>query len=199
MLSVPGLLVRNANPDNKPALMARAAPTAADNLRAAVHSTNLPVRTPGSAGLSPSRPAAMRVSGAPDSLLNGRVTYSMTVQMPNTTSYTGSWMIWFAERQGGPPGGPLSAPVPVRKVDPKYYPAAIADRVEGTVRLTAVIRKDGGVDSVTLLQHLDDRLDQSATEAIDKWRFEPALRDGEPVDVDAVIEIPFRLAPLSPR
>ena len=92
-------------------------------------------------------------------------------------------------------GGELSPPVPVRKVDPKYYPAAMADRIEGKVRLAAVIRKDGRVDSVKLLQHLDDRLDQSAQEALRKWQFEPALRDGQPVDVDAVFEIPFRLAP----
>jgi len=28
-----------------------------------------------------------------------------------------------------------------------------------------------------------------------KWEFEPAARNGVPVDVDAVVEIPFRLAP----
>ena len=96
--------------------------------------------------------------------------------MPNTTSYTGSWMIWFAERQlDSGAGGALSAPLPVRKVDPKYYQAAVADRVEGTVRLTAVIRKDGPVDSITLLQHLDDRLDQSAQEAMDKWQLRACL------------------------
>ena len=75
----------------------------------------------------------------------------------------------------------------------------MADRVEGKVRLAAVIRKDGRVDSVRLLEHLDDRLDQSSEQAVDKWQFEPALRDGQPVDVDAVIEIPFRLAPKIPK
>jgi hypothetical protein len=42
----------------------------------------------------------------------------------------------------------LTLPVPIRKVDPKYFPAAIADRMEGNVRLAAVVRKDGRVDSV---------------------------------------------------
>jgi hypothetical protein len=32
-------------------------------------------------------------------------------------------------------------------------------------------------------------------ESLAKWEFEPAVRDGEAVDVDAVFEIPFRLAP----
>ena len=35
----------------------------------------------------------------------------------------------------------------------------------------------------------------TAAEALAKWQFEPALRDGIPMDVDAVFEIPFRLAP----
>ena len=46
-----------------------------------------------------------------------------------------------------------------------------------------------------VLQHLDDRLDNSAEEAIAKWEFEPARRDGAAMDIDAVFEIPFRLAP----
>lgn len=194
ILTVPGLLIHSGTSDDKPTLMARAAPTSAANLRAAIRSS-LPAAT-----IAGVHPAATRVSSAPDPAWVGRDTYAMSIQMPNISSYTGSWMIWFAERRGeGGAGGVLSPPVPLRKVDPKYYPAAIADRVEGKVRLTAVIRKDGRVDSVRLLAHLDDRLDQSAQEAMDKWQFEPALRDGQPVDVDAVIEIPFRLAPKVPK
>ena len=41
----------------------------------------------------------------------------------------------------------------------------------------------------------DARLDNSAIAALRKWEFEPARRDGIPVDVDVVIEIPFRLRP----
>jgi TonB family protein len=194
ILTVPGLLIRGGVPDAQPALMARASPTSAANLRAAVRSS-LPATS-----VAGPHPAAIRVSSAPDPLWNGRDTYAMSVQMPNITSYTGSWMIWFAERrEESGAGGVLTPPVPLRKVDPKYFPAAMADRVEGKVRLAAVIRKDGRVDSVRLLQHLDERLDQSAQEAMAKWQFEPALRNGQPVDVDALIEIPFRLAPKVPR
>ena len=191
-LTVPGLLVRNASPDAGPTLAARAAaPTSTGNLRAALHSS-----LPEPAATTEVHPAATRVAVAPDPMLEGRAVYAMTVQMPNVTSYSGSWLIWFAEREPhfGPSIG-MSAPIPLRKVDPKYYQSAMADRVEGRVRLAAVIRKDGHVDSVRLLKHLDDRLDQSAQEAIDKWEFQPALRSGQPVEVDAVIEIPFRLAP----
>jgi TonB family protein len=194
MLTVPGLLIRNAAPETKPVLTARAAPTSAASLSAAVRGS-LP-----DAIIAGARPAAVRVESAPDSPLNGRDTYAMSVQMPNTTSYTGSWMIWFAERQHEPGARALlSPPVPLRKVDPKYYPSVMAERIEGKVRLAAVIRADGHVDSVQVLVHLDDRLDRSAADAIGKWNFEPALRNGQPVEVDAVIEIPFRLAPKVPR
>jgi TonB family protein len=137
------------------------------------------------------------VSSAPDPRLNGRAIYTVAIQMPNVTSYSGSWIVWFAEHepQPGAPSHDVRPPVPLRKVDPKYIAAAAAEKVEGTVRLFAVIRKDGHVESVALLKHLDDRLDRSAQEALAQWIFQPALLDGSPMDVDAVFEIPFRLAP----
>jgi TonB family protein len=125
----------------------------------------------------------------------------MAIQMPNITSYSGSWMVWFAEHEVSP-GGPradVQPPDPVRKVDPRYVASAVNDRIEGKVRLWAVIGKDGHVGSVSLLSHLDDRLDQAAVEALSKWIFQPALYNGVPVEVDAVFEVPFRLAPKAPR
>jgi TonB family protein len=190
VLTVPDLLIRSEVADAKTTAMARTSATQAANLRAALRSSlaATPIAGP--------HPSATRVSSAPEALWHGRDTYAMSVQMPNITSYSGSCLIWFAERREEfEAGGQLSPPVPRHIVDPKYLPAAMADRVEGKVRLVAVIRKDGRVDSVSLLRHLDDRLDRSAADAMQKWQFEPALRDGQPVDVDALIEIPFRLAP----
>jgi TonB family protein len=173
--------------------MARGSPTSEANLRAAIHGS-LPATAPAGA-----HPSAMRLSAPPDPLFYGRETYAVAVQMPNITSFSGSWMIWFALRDDSTPGGSLTPPVPIRKVDPKYYPAAIADRIEGNVRLAAVIRRNGAVDSVWLLKSLDERLDQSAQEAMQQWLFDPAQHNGQPVDVDAIIEVPFRLAPLPKR
>jgi TonB family protein len=115
--------------------------------------------------------------------------------MPNVTSYYGSWLVWFAESRSGPGGGILRAPSPIRKVDPKYIAAAASERVEGVVRLFGIIRGNGRVESIAVIRRLDDRLDRSAAEALEKWQFEPAMRNGQPVEVDAVFEIPFRLAP----
>ena len=123
--------------------------------------------------------------------------YSIAIQMPNVTSYSGSWLVWFAEREPvpGAPTPVIRPPEVVRKVDPKYVSSAVADRVEGTIRLFGVIQKDGHVGRIALIRQLDERLDKTSQEALAKWEFIPAMRDGVPVDVDAVFEIPFHLTP----
>jgi len=189
---VPGLLVQGGAKDSQPTLVANVSPTSRENLLAAARSALGPAPK-----IPPAGPLAARVINAPDPRLQGRVIYTVAIQMPNVTSYSGSWIVWFAEREPLPGGKPvdMKPPLPLRKVDPKYIQAAADERVEGKVRLSAVIRKDGHVEAVSLLHHLDDRLDGSAVEALAKWEFEPALRNGTAVDIDAVFEIPFRLAP----
>ncbi|MFB3828688.1 MAG: TonB family protein [Bryobacteraceae bacterium] len=189
---VPDLMVRGGARDGRPTLMARAAPTSIENLRAAAHAA------PARAAPPPASPA-LRVSAAPVPQLEGRTVYSMAVQTPNTTSYSGSWIIWFAERAPAPSAAALYPPEPLRKVDPKYIAAAADERVEGKVRLAAVIRRDGSVDGIVLIQSLDVRLDRSAQEALAKWNFAPARRGNAAIELDAVIEIPFRLQPRAAR
>jgi TonB family protein len=62
-----------------------------------------------------------------------------------------------------------------------------------------VIDKAGRVASVELLRGVDDRLNRSAEEALSKWEFYPATRNGVPLDVDVVVEIPFKLEPVIHR
>ena len=164
-------------------------PTSRENLLAAARvSTGAPKAA--------AEPRASHVV-VPDPRFAGRVVYSIAIQMPNVTSFSGSWLVWFAEREPQPGGPPqqMRPPEVVRKVDPKYIAAAAAERVEGTVRLFGVIRKDGHVGGIALVRQLDERLDRSAQEALAKWEFVPAVRDGTPVEVDAIFEIPFHLAP----
>ena len=107
----------------------------------------------------------------------GRQVYTMAIQIPNLTSYSGSWMVWFAEPRTATSATPTwtcARRCPLHMVSPKYIHSAVEDRVEGKVRLWAVIGRDGHVGDISLLQHLDDRLDRSAEEALGKWRFQPA-------------------------
>ena len=191
MLSVPGLLVRGDSPRtvNDPLLLARAAPTSRAMLEAAMKSV---VSTPRADQPSDE----IRLAPPPDPQFNGREVYTLAVQMPNITSYVGSWIMWFADRDRVPRGSRgLRPPVPLHKVDPKYLPAAISERIEGKVQIAGVIRANGRVDLLRILKGVDPRLDRSAEEALLKWEFAPAERNGVPVEVDLVAEIPFLLAP----
>jgi TonB family protein len=196
-MTTPGLLTRGGTKEAQAALIASlASPTSTQSLMEGMRRMRAehPVDTEGPALHAP------QVASAPDPRLEGRVVYQVAIQMPNITSYSGSWLIWFAEHERA--NGrhiTMTPPEPIRKVDPKYIVSARQDHVEGSVRLFAIIHKDGHVDSVELLQHLDARLDQSAIEALLKWQFEPAKADGIPVDVEAVFEIPFHLAPPNAR
>jgi TonB family protein len=194
-LSVPDLTVKSGNIDTRSTIMARnslpsaLAPNPTDALRQAAKYITVD-----------KFPGATRVSNAPYAGFEGRTVYMMAIQMPNLTSYVGSWLLWFSERNAPPDAGAgVTPPAVQRKVDPKYVAEAVSERVEGTVRLTALVTKDGTVHQVELVHGLDPRLDRTAEEALSKWTFLPALRDGKPIDVDILVEIPFRLAPRADR
>jgi len=117
--------------------------------------------------------------------------YSMTINMPNLTSAGGSWIMRFAELQENPAPGLLSAPAVTSKQDPGYPAEIIRKRIEGTVTLYAVIHRDGSVGDVRVLRGIDDRLDENARAALTRWHFRPATKNGVPVELEAVIYIPF--------
>jgi TonB family protein len=132
--------------------------------------------------------------------LLGRAVYELSVNMPNVNSYSGSWIIQFAEiKEDNESKGTVMPPSPRTKVDPVYSRAAIDEKIEGDVILHALIRRDGLVDNIEVIKPLDDRLDESAALALGKWRFNPATKDGVPIDVETVVRIPFRLIPLTDK
>jgi TonB family protein len=136
----------------------------------------------------------------PEKILSGKEVFTMRVDMPNLTSSSGSWILNFAQMDDYAPAyqrpkGKLAAPVPVRKVDPKYPQLAIKQHIDGEVILYAIIRKDGHVDSIQVVRSVDPELDQNAMEALSRWEFRPATREGQPVELEAVIHIPFRFNP----
>ncbi len=96
---------------------------------------------------------------------------------------------------GGPyrPGSGIVAPGLLREVKPDYTEAARRRGIEGDVVLEIVVRSDGGVGTVRILQGLDPGLDQRAVEAVRQWRFSPARRLGSPVDVIVEIAVEFKL------
>jgi TonB family protein len=143
--------------------------------------------------------AAPKLGSSPEKVLGAKRVYTLHVNMPNLTSMSGSWILNFAELNesltGGyakPDAGDLAGPVPLKKVDPKYPPELRTLHVDGEVVLYAIIRKDGTVDSIQLVHSVDPRLDSNAIEALAQWNFRPAEKHGEPIDLEAVVHIPFR-------
>lgn len=132
----------------------------------------------------------------PEKLLSGKEVHTMHSSMPNLTSASGSWTLSFAQldEESELPykrKAPITWPDPVAKTDPKYPPELIKEHVRGEVVLYAIIRKDGSVDSIQVVQGLDPRLDRNAIEALGQWKFRPGTRAGAPADFEGVIYVPF--------
>ena len=118
--------------------------------------------------------------------------YSLVLNMPNLTSATGSWIVRFAELKQSDNKIAIAAPVAVSKVDPAYPADAMRDNVEGTVTLYALIHADGSVSGIKVLNSVDPRLDDAAVRALSRWVFRPGTKGGDPVELEAVVMIPFR-------
>ena len=153
------------------------------------------VRPPRVSSDRPMQPGdATKLSEAERAVFGNRKFYSVSLNMPNLNSAGGSWIIRFAELKQDPraPAADISQPAATRKVDPAYPLQLMRENVAGTVILYAVIHADGTVGNVRVLRGVDDRLDQFASQALAQWQFQPATKNGTPVDVEATFQIPFR-------
>lgn len=82
----------------------------------------------------------------------------------------------------------------VKKVDPAYPEMARIARIQGRVVLSAQISTEGKVISVRAVSG-HPILIQSAIDAVHQWEYRPYLLDGQPVEVDTIVEVPFSLRP----
>jgi periplasmic protein TonB len=89
-------------------------------------------------------------------------------------------------------GGQVQAAKLVNKVTPMYPPLAKQTRQSGTVRLHAIIAKDGSIQSLDVVSG-PPLLQSSALEAVRQWRYQPTLLNGEPVEVETTIDVIFSL------
>jgi protein TonB len=73
-----------------------------------------------------------------------------------------------------------------------YPPLARQTRISGTVRLHAIIGKNGAVQQLEVISG-HPLLVQAALDAVRQWRYRPTLLNGEPVEVDTTIDVIFSL------
>ena len=90
-------------------------------------------------------------------------------------------------------GGTLVAPIVLYKVEPEFSDEARKAKYQGTVLLTIEVGEDGKPHKLQVLRGLGLGLDEKAIEAVSRWKFRPAQRNGRPVRAAATIEVNFRL------
>ena len=77
-------------------------------------------------------------------------------------------------------------------VKPQYPALAKQARIHGTVRLSAIIDKDGKIAELKVIEGHPFLVD-AALAVIRKWRYRPTILGGEPVEVATQITVNFRL------
>lgn len=92
----------------------------------------------------------------------------------------------------GPTAYNVTAARILHKVRPKYPKKAQKQRVEGVVRLHAIIGTDGTIHELSVISG-PALLTDAALRAVRQWRYEPTLLNGELVEVDTTIDVIFAL------
>jgi protein TonB len=90
-------------------------------------------------------------------------------------------------------GGNVQAAMLIRQPKPVYPPLARQARIQGTVKLQAIIGRDGSIQNLQVMNG-HPLLVPSAIEAVRQWVYKPTLLNGEPVEVITVIDVNFTLS-----
>ena len=80
----------------------------------------------------------------------------------------------------------------VHRIEPRYPPAALIARIEGPVKIKAIISREGNIRQTEVLSG-SPLLAGAALEAIRQWRYRPYILNGEPVEVETQITVNFVL------
>jgi TonB family protein len=90
-------------------------------------------------------------------------------------------------------GGGISAPEAVSSPDPEYTEEARKAKTQGTCVLRLIVDSTGHPRDVHVVKGLGFGLDAKAIDAVQKWQFNPSMKDGKPIDVQIRVEVVFRL------
>lgn len=86
--------------------------------------------------------------------------------------------------------------IPPRQIHapkPKYPKSERKAHRQGTVKLKLVVGPDGVPHDIAVSQALSADLDKAAIDAVNRWKFAPAIKDGKPIAVEIAIEVEFHL------
>jgi protein TonB len=129
-------------------------------------------------------------------VLHAEEIYTIYLPMPGK-----NWILQYCAHDDSPKMTPLTRLVQMR-AEPLLTPPRVLDQfdfhrppadqapADATIILHGLIRADGTVGNVEVLQGLDPTLDGAAVAAFARWKFSPALRGGSPVAVEILVGIP---------
>ncbi len=90
-------------------------------------------------------------------------------------------------------GGGISAPQAISTPDPEYTEEARNAKTQGTCVLWLIVDDQGRPRDIRIVRGLGFGLDARAINAVKQWRFQPAMKDGRPVNVQISVEVGFKL------
>lgn len=140
----------------------------------------------------PLRPAGRTLPKSVEPHFVGRSVYAVVIPFENFPAYGTDWILWFAEAapaQGAAPS--LRPPVPTRKIELVEKSRESSDT---RVQISASLSSDGRLSNVRVLSAVSAAVQALAIEDISSWEWKPATRNNAAISIEAVFEIPFRLA-----
>jgi TonB family protein len=114
------------------------------------------------------------------------------------------WQTYFATKQGKiqaekidnsvlHPGNGVVSPKLLSSLDPASNDYAQKANIAGMTLLSTVVGSSGQPSHVTIVRPIGFGLDEKAVDAVSHARFQPGLRDGQPVPVMVNLQVTFRI------
>jgi TonB family protein len=86
----------------------------------------------------------------------------------------------------------VTAPIPLVHPEAEYTEEARKARNQGDCIISVIVDAQGMPQNPRVVRGLGMGLDQKAIEAVNKYRFRPAMKNGEPVPIRITVEVSFR-------
>ena len=90
-------------------------------------------------------------------------------------------------------GNGVSAPVPLNYIEAEFSEEARRKHFDGVCLVSVVVDAEGKPRNARVIRALGAGLDEKAVEAVNKYRFRPAMKDGVPVPVMITVQVNFKL------
>jgi TonB family protein len=142
-------------------------------------------------------PGSLAPAGSPGLSQSSAGTTTRTPSVVAPSSSGAGTVVPLSDASGSPgpalANGDLQPGELIHKVEPVYPPEALTQKVEGTVKILAVIGMDGTVETAQPLSG-PPVLVPAALDAVRQWRYSPTLLRGQPIESQRQISIAFQIS-----